>query len=175
MTDELAKAKGELANRVLESYKFEYQDYTTWWNDIERKAQGTVAIAGIILAGTFAFVRQLDSATPLLEKGLLAAIVVLLLASIALSVVALFVREFHLPPGADKIEEIAREILDAPDVENLHDRVVGITYDEAPLWRECTNGLYVACRSKAGFVARAQVSLLIAAILITVVTLREII
>jgi hypothetical protein len=175
-TDDAAvEARSKLANLVLESYKFEYEDYTGWWNDIERKAQGTVAINGIILAGAFAFVRQLGPSTLLVEKWLLAAVVAFLLLSIGLSIVALFVGAFTLPPRADEIDSLVTDNVTRADTEgDLPARAVAITYDITPVWKECTSILRKSCLYKAKVVTAAQLCLFVAAILIAIITIRTI-
>jgi hypothetical protein len=117
MVEKEIQAKTDLAKMVLDSYRFEYKDYTAWWNDLDRKAQGTVAIAGIILAGALAFARQLSVNTPVYEKIVLSIAIVLLLCAIGFAVFTLIVRNVSLPPPAKQIEELAKEILSTDDSE----------------------------------------------------------
>lgn len=174
MTDKEIHAKTDLAKSVLDSYLFEYKDYMAWWNGLDRKAQGTVAIAGIILAGALAFARQLSVNTPFYEQILLSVAIVLLLCAIGFAVFTLIVRMVSLPPDAKQIEELAIEILSTSDSANLSDRVSGIVYDQTALWSKCTQDLYEGCRAKANQVIIAQILILVAAILTAVVTISEI-
>ncbi len=174
MAEKEIQAKTDLAKMVLDSYLFEYKDYMAWWNDLDRKAQGTVAIAGIILAGALAFARQLSVNTPFYEKILLSIAIVLLLCAIGFAVLTLIVREVSLPPAAKQIEELAKEILSTNDSENFSRRVSGIVYDQTKLWGKCTQDLYKGCGKKANKVVVAQILILAAAILTAVVTISEI-
>ncbi len=175
MPDQSNQLKLELANKVLEAYKFEYKDYSAWWDNLERKAQGTIAIAGIILAGGFAFVRQISENKPLFhEQLLLIGVVLLLLGAIAFAVISLIVREVQSPPKAGEIAELAQEILETKDVENLSDRVAGIVYDQSNLWKECNQKLYDVCKKKGKNLSISQVLVLLATAMISAVTISEV-
>jgi len=167
-------AKSKLASSVLESYKFEYQDYTEWWRSLDRKAQGTITIAGIMLAGGFAFVRQLSVNTPLYEKLLLLGVVIFLLGAIALAVFSLAVREIDLPPSAEEIEELAQDCLAVGDVENLPERVAGLVYDQSSGWNDCNKILYYNCHKKAKKIKVAQLLILVVSVLMAIVAIIEI-
>ena len=116
------EAKTALGEQVFKAYQFQYKDYSGWWNDLDRKAQGTITITGIILAASFAFVRQLDATTTLLEQVLLVGVVSTLLFALALSVLALTIYEVALPPGGedtDDIGELGDSTACAEEVEDL--------------------------------------------------------
>jgi len=170
----VARAKEDLSKAVTEAYRFEYQDRSAWWRDLDQKAQGTVAIAGVLLAGAFAFVQQLETAKGLLEIILLALSVLLLLGAVALAVRALLIREVDLPPAAEAIEELAREVLASTDSQEIPERAVGLAYDQAKLWRDANQSIYNECRAKARSVALAQIAILAAAFLIAVITIARI-
>ena len=67
---------------VKSTYVEEYKELLSTWRDLERKAQNTVALAGIFLGGAMAFVRNLSADSSEMERILL--LVTILFLSISL-------------------------------------------------------------------------------------------
>ena len=161
-----ALARSDLSKMVLRAYENEYAVKTSLWEQIERKGQGTIAIAGIMLAGGFAFARQLDVSIGLLQKFLFVGIVVTLLFAIWQCVKALKVTMIEVPPTADEIRQLGDDALWFPESSKLPDLVNGLRYDLLDLWSTCNKFLGEKCEEKAVSVRRSQSAILISALLI---------
>lgn len=164
-----ALARSDLSKMVLQAYENEYAVKTSLWEQIERKAQGSIAIAGIMLAGGFAFARQLDASIGALQKFLLVGIIVTLLFAIWQCVKALKVTVIDVPPTADEIRQLGDDALWFPESSKLPDRVNGLRYDLLDLWSTCNKVLGEKCEEKAVLVRRSQSAILISALLIGLV------
>lgn len=165
-----ALARRDLSKMVLQAYENEYAVKTSLWEQIERKAQGTIAIAGIMLAGGFAFARQLDVSVGSLQKFLLVGIIVILLFGIWQCVKALKVTTIDVPPTADEIRQLGDDALWFPESSKLPDLVNGLRYDLLDLWSVCNKVLGEKCEEKAILVGRSQSAILISALLIGLAT-----
>lgn len=163
-------ARSDLSKMVLHAYENEYADKTSLWDQIERKAQGTIAIAAIMLAGGFVFARQLDASVGSLYKLLLVGVIVTLLFSIWQGVKALKVTTTDVPPTADDVRQLGDDALWFPESSKLPDLVNGIRYDLLDLWSACNKVLGEKCEEKTVLVRRSQSAILTAALLIALVT-----
>lgn len=170
--DDSSRAKDHLASQVLDSYRFEFNDYAQWWRSLDQKAQGTVAIAGVILTAATGFIAATDIPHSRTESAMLGVLVLLLLVSLTLAILSLLVRETGAAPCGEDVDAVAREILDCPESQ-LADRVNGLVYDQAEAWREANKSQFDCCHSKSTFLRWAQVTILAAAMaLATVAWLR---
>ena len=166
--DLISRTKAALAAHVLDAYKSEFADYSQWWRDLDLKAQGTVAIAGVVLTATAAFLTATDAPNSAMEAVVIALLVLLLLASLALAILALLVREVDAAPSGEDVDGLAREILELPEGE-LPERLNGIVYDHAEIWREAIDGHFDQCHAKSVLLRWAQIAILGAAVAISLV------
>ena len=102
-----ALARRDLSKMVLHAYENEYADRTALWEQVERKAQGTIAVAGIMLAGGFAFAAHFDASVSPMLLFLFIAILVALWFSIWQCVKALKITTADVPPSADDVRQLA--------------------------------------------------------------------
>src|SRR3954465_5367592 len=87
---------------VLDSYKKEFDSLVGSFRDLDSKAQGTVAIAGVFLAAALAFMNREGVLNSYVSRNLAIFIVLSRTAAIAFSVQALRIRRLpNLPSGDD--------------------------------------------------------------------------
>lgn len=60
----MASPRLELARTQLDAYRQEHGHLNATWGSLEKKGQGTAAVAGIFLAAVFAFIRDLPAGAP---------------------------------------------------------------------------------------------------------------
>ena len=99
----------ELLIAALDAFKQEYDRLAKTWEQLDLKAQGTVAIAGIFLGGIFAFITNLRPSETTSKVALILAIVSLVL-SVLFSLLALRVREVLDAPGGSDIQQFVRDL-----------------------------------------------------------------
>ena len=163
-------ARSDLSKMILQAYENEYADKTSLWGQIERKAQGTIVIAAIMLAGGFAFARQLDTSVGLPQKLLLLGVIAALVFSIWQCVKALKVSTVNAPPTADDVRQIGIDLLQLPDPSQLAGRINGLRFDLLDSWSARNQALDEKCVEKAGLVRRSQSAILISALFVAIVT-----
>ena len=128
----------ELQHRValqaVESYVDLYKDLAQTWKSLDAKAQGTAAIAGIFIAGAFAFIRD---AQPTLTgpEALLMAALVLLALCILFSVAAMWVRTVDYPPFGPELSQMVDDLLRRSSPADLSVRVAALYADRRGLWK----------------------------------------
>ena len=120
------EVEARLRREALASYHDVYRDLAENWRHLDSKAQGTTAIAGVFLAGALALINTLPEDALDSTKIAYTASVVLLTASIALSVWALMIRDyFDVAPWGDSLHKVVEELIDSgehadPDVLRRH-------------------------------------------------------
>ncbi|MGQ0761785.1 MAG: hypothetical protein ACT4OT_07195 [Acidobacteriota bacterium] len=150
-----------LQRLVLDSYRDEYKDVSETWRNLEGKAQGAVAIAGIFVAGAFAYIR--DAKTPgSLEKVSLAVSIFSLMASVLFAIWALKVRKVPAPPWGSEIGKLVQDLLAIKDDPELAKRVPLFTTDQVKLWETSTNKAKKVNQSKANWLLASHVFLVLA-------------
>ncbi len=96
----------KLYDLCFDHAKYVYDDLADTWRDIERKAQGNVAIAGIFLAGVSLMYRSVDTPSDALNVASFLS-VLFLAASAVCSVRVLLVSEME---GIEDLKDIRRDI-----------------------------------------------------------------
>jgi hypothetical protein len=157
-----------LASDALASYREEYRELSETWRHLESKAQGTVAIAGIFLAGVFAFVRALSESAGIWDKILLLAAVSLLVLSVLSAILALRVRQVAGPPVGDSLDALVKDLL-GPEGATQED-LVAFVRDQTGMWADANKDVHEHNQTKAGHLFRAQILLLIAILVVAFLT-----
>ena len=96
--EDVSSIREFLRKNLFDSYRDEYKEISDIWRGLETKAQGNIAIAGIFIAGAFAFIAKPETGIHWLEKQFLIASLVFLVISVVSSVLVLKVREVYFPP-----------------------------------------------------------------------------
>lgn len=154
---------------VLDAYKAQHTEYVDLWKTLDTKAQGTIAIAGIFLAGAFGFARDVGD-LEWVPRFLFAGAVVALWASVACAVRALWVSRVRFPPAGETAElELKR--LEHLAKEDRASELKVVLYDLASGFRLAITSIEAGIARKATWLLRAQVSIGLGATILTVATL----
>jgi hypothetical protein len=189
--------KTELLQASLSAYTSGYRVLADDWRNLDTKAQGTVAIAGVFLAGAFGFVKSITDRKPQIEgsvavvsrfclistekcvakgtveSGLLALAVVGLFSAILLAVLSLRVRSIRSPSG-EEVDTMARDaatLIGTADESGISDRFIA---EQRLLWLDAVEETFREYLQKAKHLARAQLAILLGATSVAVLTLIEI-
>ncbi len=159
----------DLRNQILEAYRDEYKELCFNRQNLDVKAQGNVAIAGIFLAGIFVFIRDVGKFS-CFEKVLLITLIVCLVASVLLSILALIVRKITDANLGNNIKALVERILEESDFEKLKEASAQSPTDQKNLWEKLTPDIRKINTEKGWYLLIGQI-LLLAAITAAVVVL----
>lgn len=168
--EEASKIREFLRKTLLDSYQDEYKEISDIWRVLETKAQGNIAIAGIFIAGAFAFIGKIERQTFWLEKELL-----FLVISVVFSVLVLKVRQVYFPPMGGFIDQMFIDHLKITNDDELLARFPRFINDQAKAWEKVKINLERQNKLKARFLGFAQWFLLIAILTVALATLLKII
>lgn len=161
-----------LIELALERARYEYTELADNWKQLDAKAQGTGALAGVFLAAVFAFGQQ---NSPMLSiemvKAMAIALVLLLTAAILCAVICLWTREAQMPPDAEAVRNQVKTFLgaDLDDEARLAEREAllnGFLDD----WVAANATLAARNAIKARWLTRAQALLVAGAAISAVLT-----
>ena len=169
---DIAKLKTEIWEDARNSYRDEYKDLAETWSKLDQKAQGIVTIAGIFLAAVFAASRGDAVPSSSWDRISLAGSIILLVASVFASGIALRVRRTVGGPDASQMERAAEDMDEASSsYGDLDDLRVRFLRTQINAWRRCTSDLRANNESKARSVRTAQFLLFVGVIFALGVTL----
>ena len=156
-----------LIELALERARYEYAELAENWKQLDTKAQGTGALAGVFLAAVFAFGQQ---NSPLLAatavKAMALALVLLLTAAILAAVMCLWTREAQMPPDAQTVRDQVRTFLGADlDDEARHAEREALLNGFLDDWVAANATLTARNAAKARWLTRAQVLLVAGAVI----------
>jgi hypothetical protein len=101
----------ELRKQAIGACYDEYKERIAAWRNLDTKAQGNVAIAGIFMAGAFAYISKAVCQQPaFLELLLFGLTVLLLMVSTVLAILVLQIREMPRPPLGTYVSKIAKDL-----------------------------------------------------------------
>ena len=154
----------------LDSYEKEYRELWEVWRHLENKAQGTIAISGIFVAGVFAFIHTSGPLSSVMEKILLSLSILLLIISIILSILVLRIREFISPPIGDSLDNLVKDITESKE-EITSETILNFINDQSLMWKKANKKLNEVNSSKAKYLLGAQWVLLAAIVIMAFLTL----
>lgn len=163
-----------LRQTVLEAYREEYKDIADTWRNLEGKAQGAIAIAGIFIAAALTYIRELSAQTGVTDKLLLSIAVVSLVASVVCSILALKIREVAAPPMGEYVDGLVAHLLPIEDQAELKERVTRFFHDQATAWRDMKREADEINQLKAKYLWRGQLFLLSAILTVALLTVLRI-
>ena len=144
---------------VLNAQKASYQTTSESFRDLDTKAQGAVAIAGIFLAAILAILQQ-GTVGDLWGEIAMAVSIGSLIGTVLLAIRALGLRKVVKPPSADDVRRMAVQILTDPAT--APERIAGFYGDRASAWSKATRSLDASAAKKAVAVKWAQLALALA-------------
>lgn len=167
--------RGTLFKAALDAYKDEYGELYQTWRNIEAKAQGNVAIAGIFLAGLFAFLRDIAPETFWWQKALLVTAGCALGISVLLAALVLKVRTRLSPQVGRNIEALVRDLTRLSDESDLIGRLPAFASDQMEVWRSTVSQLEDIVQGKAKNLRCAQIFLALGVVAIVILVLAKIV
>lgn len=121
------KTRIELRQKALDDIKAEYAELWDSWKVVESKAQPIAALAGVFLAGAFAYVGQLKGASEA-EQVTLVAIVALLIAGAVFALSAIWITDVTSPylssEGVDEIDDMLHVSADEAELQLRRERMI---------------------------------------------------
>ncbi len=160
-----------LASAVEQRYKEQFSDALENWRGIETKAQGLVAIAGILLAGIFAIVSAESFAAETAVRLALAASIVSLTVGLINAVLVLRMRDMRAPPQAKLLRDMLGDIAKLGD-DAINDEVMSsFIQQQFDAWENAVDDMKSHIQSKARDLRVSVFFILAALLLLTVPTL----
>lgn len=172
--DDSINVRESLLKTVLESYREEYKRIVDNWNRLEGKAQGSVAIGGIFIAGALAYFRENSQIIHCYQKYLFGASIVCLLSTVIFSILALRIRGLPVPPVGEYLDKLVCDLLKVSDSELLG-RIPSLVEDQITQWRIVRSSLVGLNFRKANNVWIGQIFLVIAILIVGILALSTII
>jgi hypothetical protein len=152
----------EVQKEILDTYRREFDLLSATFRDVDSKAQGATAIAGIFLAAALSFLNR-PSGLPVKLLWILAVTVLCLVGVIVFSIQALKVRKMPGSPSGEDVEGMLDTLAKIKDESELAHRLLHVQGDSAKLWKRCVQDRRKTNESKALHLWRAQMCLLAAA------------
>lgn len=166
-------SREKLLWELIDNYRRSYELLIGDWKDLDHKAQGTVAMAGIFLAAIFAFIRQFPANISSLEAGLLLAVTLLLFCGVAIAVFALRVRALKASVYGEQQDKLVSDLL-ILDAAEISGHLNGFLNDQLHLWRAANTALTEGNLKKARLLLGAQIILIAAILVIALLTILQI-
>lgn len=134
---------------ALDDLKAEHAELWDSWKVVEAKAQPIAALAGVFLAGIFAYLTQLPKAASDLERVLLLCIAVTLVFSALCALQAIWVVEVNSPylssEHINEIDDLLRVSGDENELDARHERLLQAATDR---WSNACAAMRLSLRTK---------------------------
>lgn len=160
----------QLAVAALDAFRAEYQRLSSTWEQLDVKAQGTAATAGVFLGGMFLFVTQ-NQPTSAASRVLLGSAVVALMIGMFCSLLAAMIREASDGPSGSMVKQLTEDLLQIEEDDELQTRIPDFFSEQSALWDSATQEVSRINTIKAKWLTGAQVALTIAIGLVAILTL----
>jgi uncharacterized membrane protein len=152
---------------ALNSSEREYADLLDNWKWIDAKAQATGVISGVFIAASFAYMKNTDFVLNGIEKAVLVAVLVSLIAAIGFAVLAMHVRDLDgRPMGAEESRSRAEDAAGRPEDEH-DERYLALLRLNVDAWVDVNRGFRDGVAEKANRLRMAQAFLLVAVAAVT--------
>lgn len=156
----------KLAALIETRYKDEYEKSLDLWRDIERKAQGLIAAAGILLTALFGLVK---TDTSPVSTGI-SLLICMATASLTVSILSAFLvlktRKISTPPRGEIFEREVSEIKPLLNDPNSDARLTALIEGQFESWRLAVQENRKANEDKAFDLYLGQIFILIALLLL---------
>jgi hypothetical protein len=170
----IIEAKEKLRKILLDLYQEEYNEYAVNRRNLETKAQGNVAIAGIFIAGLFAFITKTDYHPNHIESFLLLLVLVFLVSSIIFSVLVLQTGRVPIPPLGSFAGYSVKRLLQI-DETDFDERLRRFSGDRIYIWRTVIDKIDKGVKVKAKRLWIAQVLLMAAILSVALLAIIEVV
>lgn len=155
-----AKLQRDAAQFALDCTKSEYADLADTFKSLDSKAQGTVTLAGILVAAPFAFLKEVPAMSCALQ-WLVSGTLLASLGTIGCVLLALRVAEVAMPLKGSEAARLAadasRDDLPEDEAEAVRDDLMSAFYNDVQrTWSQAVDDLRANTLRKAEWVRRAQ-------------------
>jgi hypothetical protein len=169
LTD-ISSSKEALKKAALEAYLHEYKELTETWRGLEGKAQGSITVAGIFIAASFAYVREISTMRPY-EKWLLGIAIALLVISVIFSIIVLKLRKVPPPPLGGFVSYYVRSLIEVNKNEDFQEATQIFFNKHTTKWQSVIEQMYKTNETKAKYLWLAQLILMIAIVIVACLSL----
>jgi hypothetical protein len=166
--------KERLLRAVLDAHQDEYHDAWDTWKHLDVKAQGSIAIAGVFLAGIFAYAGRVPADACLYHKLIIVGAVACVAFSVMFAMLALRLREVAPPPLGSEVGEMVAHILSRDEGDALREREVNFSSDRIRLWGDVNEEMRSVNGKKAGHLKATQWLLFAVVVLATWLTIGQV-
>ena len=160
---------------ALDAYLEEYKQLKETWRSIEAKAQGSIAVAGIFIAGALAFLTKLETYLGRPDKVLLFAGLACLIASVILAILVLRTHVTTVPPLGTVVGQYALGMVNVQAAADLELHTAAFFNDVVSRWQNIISEVGKANEAKAKTLWWAQLFLILAIIAVAVLALLKLI
>ncbi len=158
-----------LASAVETRYKEQFADALENWRGIEAKAQGLIAIAGILLAGILAIAGRENFTADAGVLLALAASVTFLTLGLIDAVLVLRMRTMRSPPQASLLRDVILDVARTSHDATTDEIVSSFIRDQFDAWEGAVDDMQSHIRAKAAEL-RTSTYLILAALLSLVIS-----
>lgn len=153
----------EAHSRALEHAQTEYDDLVQTWRDLERKAQGSTAIAGIFLAAVSILFRSLESGSDLFGYSFVAAFL-LLSSSAIVAILVLLVADMESIEELERVRNAAQDSVLTGTSDDARDSYKKFLENRIRAWERVNLSVYSENQKKATRLRNAQRLLIVGVI-----------
>ncbi len=153
--------QADLLQQAVESCRQENQELSSQWTNLDGKASAAITVSGVFLAAILAFIRELNASASDLEKGILTAALVLLIACTILALLVIRLRPVTAIPCGKPLVEMIDDLVAAADGTS-DERLRNFARDHARLWQKANQTVSEAIASKARCLQAAHAMLFLA-------------
>lgn len=165
-TPTAAETKQGLWESTIDAYYDEYKEYANYWRNLETKAQGSITVAGIFIAGAFALITKAGAPSET-ERAFLLFAVGFLLASVIFSILALKIRRIPAPPLGSFMDHSVSRLVELGDAE-FNKRLGRLKVEHVNKWRSVMKRTTEAIKLKAERLWVGQLLLIMAVLTVAV-------
>ena len=158
----LQETRDELRTKTLEAFNSEYKELIEVWRGLETKAQGNIAVAGIFIAGSLAYIQKLDPNLLRHEKVFLGIAIGCLIASVLFAIATLTTQTVESPPLGLFVDHYSNDLLKIDSKTDLASHLNTFFSEHATLWRKVLAEIQTLNESKANHLWHAQIFLIVA-------------
>lgn len=162
--------KTDLLKQAMPAYEEAYRDLKQHLRSIDEKAQGTAGLAGVFLAGAFAYSRDFPADA---NPGVVSLLIVVVVSLISSAVIALWSQRVRELPSGPQTSLVHQWIADISQLSKFDpSELTRQVYEEyARSWGDTNNKLIRIVHIKATILRYAQATLVFAGILVAVLTI----
>jgi hypothetical protein len=165
----------KLIDLGLESFREEFRDLSDTWRNLDTKAQGVGAIAGVFLAALFSWIREPFSNFSQFDKLAILVSILLLITAVVAGLLTLLIRKVAAPPLGEETAKMLKDIIGKYKDEEASARIAAFYNDQVGIWKEANIGFKKGVNIKAFRLSISQVALTLAAVFVGSTAVRYIV